>query len=198
MALADADDAHHERCVRWCAAGELGTVTGVMPDDVRRVAHLVRPTHVPAFELLPSWSTGAQLESPHANLAWNQFCADETELENWERAWTSERLTQFRRILTGPSDPTSSSCPTAPGSEYLTTQARAIESNLEMASRPGARRTVRSPAEEVPDRLEYGIWTAEVERGVPGAVHEADLAARNGRGQRRVELPLAVDLLTHQ
>lgn len=29
------------------------------------------------------------------------FCANEPELENWERAWISERLTQFRRMLTG-------------------------------------------------------------------------------------------------
>ncbi|QNP73066.1 PIN domain-containing protein [Streptomyces roseirectus] len=129
VALADADDAHHEACVRWydtvhprnlvipapviaeachligtrcgaqvegafldaLAAGDLGTVTNVMPEDIQRMAHLVRqyatlplggtdacvvaiaerwrakevatvdrrhfsvvrPSHVPAFELLP-------------------------------------------------------------------------------------------------------------------------------------------------
>ncbi|MFJ9909335.1 RacP protein [Streptomyces sp. NPDC101152] len=29
------------------------------------------------------------------------FCASEDELEKWERAWLSEKLTQFRRVLTG-------------------------------------------------------------------------------------------------
>ncbi|MEU9405747.1 RacP protein [Streptomyces sp. NPDC048281] len=67
------------------------------------------------------------------------FCADETELENWERAWISERLTQFRRMLTGTLGPHLLLFPHSAWAEYLTAQVRAIESNLEMASRPGAR-----------------------------------------------------------
>lgn len=67
------------------------------------------------------------------------FCADETELENWERAWISERLTQFRRMLTGTLGPHLQLFPHSTWAEYLTAQVRAIESNLEMASRPGAR-----------------------------------------------------------
>ncbi|MFF7601537.1 RacP protein [Streptomyces mirabilis] len=29
------------------------------------------------------------------------LCASEAELEEWERAWISEKLTQFRRMITG-------------------------------------------------------------------------------------------------
>ncbi|WP_416960579.1 RacP protein [Streptomyces sp. Agncl-13] len=66
------------------------------------------------------------------------FCASEPELEAWERAWISERLTQFRRMLTGTLGPHLQLFPNSTWAEYLTAQVRAIESNLEMASRPGA------------------------------------------------------------
>ena len=66
------------------------------------------------------------------------FCADEAELEAWERAWISERLTQFRRMLTGTLGPHLLLFPNSTWAEYLTAQVRAIESNLEMASRPNA------------------------------------------------------------
>jgi hypothetical protein len=67
------------------------------------------------------------------------FCASEAELENWERAWISERLTQFRRMLTGTLGPHLLLFPNSAWAEYLTAQVRAIESNLEMASQPRTR-----------------------------------------------------------
>lgn len=67
------------------------------------------------------------------------FCASEPELENWERAWISERLTQFRRMLAGTLGPHLQLFPHSAWAEYLTAQVRAIESNLEMASKPQAR-----------------------------------------------------------
>lgn len=67
------------------------------------------------------------------------FCADETELENWERAWISERLTQFRRMLKSTLGPHLQLYPHSAWAEYLNAQIRAIESNLEMAARRGAR-----------------------------------------------------------
>ncbi|XUL90323.1 RacP protein [Streptomyces galilaeus] len=67
------------------------------------------------------------------------FCASEPELENWERAWISERLTQFRRMLTGTLAPHLQLFPNSAWAEYLTAQVRAIETNLEIASGPWPR-----------------------------------------------------------
>ncbi|MFI5887901.1 hypothetical protein [Streptomyces sp. NPDC051554] len=65
-----------------------------------------------------------------------QDSVDPAELENWERAWISERLTQFRRMLTSTLGPHLQLFPHSTWAEYLTARIRTIESNLEMASRP--------------------------------------------------------------
>lgn len=67
------------------------------------------------------------------------FCASEAELEEWERSWISERLTQFRRMLSGTLGPHLQLFPNSTWAEYLTAQIRAIESNLEIASGPWPR-----------------------------------------------------------
>ncbi|MGW1617333.1 RacP protein [Streptomyces sp. NPDC002285] len=67
------------------------------------------------------------------------FCADETELENWERAWISERLTQFRRMLKSTLGPHLQLFPNSTWADYLNAQIRAIETNLEIASGPWPR-----------------------------------------------------------
>jgi hypothetical protein len=64
------------------------------------------------------------------------FCASDSELEEWEHDWVSERLTQFRRMLTSVLGPHLKLFPTSSWAEYLTAQVRAIETNLEIASRP--------------------------------------------------------------
>ncbi|WP_425834068.1 RacP protein [Streptomyces fractus] len=63
-----------------------------------------------------------------------QFAAGEGELERWERAWISERLTQFRRMLSGTLGPHLRLFPKSDWAEYLTAQVKAIESNLEIAA----------------------------------------------------------------
>jgi hypothetical protein len=130
-------------------------------DLVRTALLRTAPAGMPLLELaavcgLSRWQTRrgitalknvcAQNEWPP--LLWTRerdyhFRADETELENtelknWERAWTSERLTQFRRMLTSTLGPHLQLFPHSTWAEYLTAQVRAVESNLEMASRPGA------------------------------------------------------------
>ena len=53
-------------------------------------------------------------------------------------------------------------------------------------------------AEQVLDCLGNGVRTTQVEGDVPNPVDEAVLALRNRFGQRRVEPPLALDLLAEQ
>ncbi|KOG91356.1 hypothetical protein [Streptomyces varsoviensis] len=67
------------------------------------------------------------------------FCAGETELERWERVWIGERLTQFRRMLSGTLGPHLRLFPKSDWAEYLTAQVKAIESNLEIAAGPWPR-----------------------------------------------------------
>ncbi|MBT2509178.1 RacP protein [Streptomyces sp. ISL-98] len=64
------------------------------------------------------------------------FCASEAELEEWERAWLSEKLTQFRRMITGTIGPHLVLFPKSTWAGYLSDQMKAIESNLAMAARP--------------------------------------------------------------
>ncbi|MFC4507803.1 MULTISPECIES: RacP protein [Streptomyces] len=64
------------------------------------------------------------------------FCASEDELEEWERAWLSEKLTQFRRMLTGTIAPHLALFPKSVWAGYLSDQMKAIESNLALAARP--------------------------------------------------------------
>jgi hypothetical protein len=67
------------------------------------------------------------------------FCASEEELEEWERAWLSEKLTQFRRMITGTLAPHLALFPKSRWVNYLNAQMKAVESNLEMASQPQPR-----------------------------------------------------------
>ncbi|MFJ8509376.1 RacP protein [Streptomyces avermitilis] len=62
------------------------------------------------------------------------FCA--SELEEWERAWISEKLTQFRRMITVTIGPHLVLFPKSTWAGYLIDQMKAIESNLAMAARP--------------------------------------------------------------
>ncbi|MFG2630733.1 hypothetical protein [Streptomyces sp. NPDC048473] len=64
------------------------------------------------------------------------FCASEDELEEWGRAWISEKLTQFRRMITGTIGPHLALFPKSAWAAYLGDQMKAIESNLAMAARP--------------------------------------------------------------
>ncbi|MFJ9034850.1 RacP protein [Streptomyces sp. NPDC102274] len=53
------------------------------------------------------------------------FCATEAELEEWERVWISERLTQFRRMITGTLAPHLALFPRSRWAIYLNTQVKA-------------------------------------------------------------------------
>ncbi|MCA1223685.1 hypothetical protein, partial [Streptomyces sp. 8L] len=60
--------------------------------------------------------------------------ASETELEEWERAWVSERLTQFKRMITGTLAPHLALFPKSRWPNYLNTQIEAVKATLEMAA----------------------------------------------------------------
>ncbi|WP_316781037.1 hypothetical protein [Streptomyces sasae] len=62
------------------------------------------------------------------------FCASEEELEAWERAWISEKLTQFRRMITGTLAPCLALFLGSRWAKYLNTQITAVESSLEMVA----------------------------------------------------------------
>jgi hypothetical protein len=62
------------------------------------------------------------------------FAASEQEPEAWERVWISEKLTQFRRMITGTLAPHLALYPTSRWANYLNTQIRAMKANLEMAA----------------------------------------------------------------
>ncbi|KUN58190.1 RacP protein [Streptomyces griseorubiginosus] len=62
------------------------------------------------------------------------FAASEEELEVWERVWISEKLTQFRRMITGTLAPHLALYPGSRWANYLNTQIRAVEASLEMAA----------------------------------------------------------------
>ncbi|MFF3558310.1 RacP protein [Streptomyces tsukubensis] len=62
------------------------------------------------------------------------FCASEAELEEWERQWISERLTQFRRMISGTLAPHLALFPKSRWANYLNTQIAAVEAALEMAA----------------------------------------------------------------
>ncbi|MFJ3804702.1 RacP protein [Streptomyces sp. NPDC090088] len=62
------------------------------------------------------------------------FCASEDELEAWERVWISEKLTQFRRMITGTLAPHLALFQKSRWAKYLNTQITAVESSLDMAS----------------------------------------------------------------
>lgn len=68
--------------------------------------------------------------------AGHHVCASEDELEEWERAWLSEKLTRFRRVFAGVVGPHLKRFPKSNWATYLTAQMKAIETNLEMAVRP--------------------------------------------------------------
>ncbi|MEH6379052.1 RacP protein [Streptomyces sp. KLMMK] len=65
------------------------------------------------------------------------FCASEAELEAWERAWISERLTAFRRMITGTLAPHLALFPQSRWANYLNTQIKAVEASLAMAADQG-------------------------------------------------------------
>ncbi|AYG85297.1 hypothetical protein DWB77_07514 [Streptomyces hundungensis] len=62
------------------------------------------------------------------------FCASEIELEEWERAWVSEKLTQFKRMITGTLAPHLALFPRSRWANYLNTQIEAVKATLEMAA----------------------------------------------------------------
>ncbi|MEU8852210.1 RacP protein [Streptomyces sp. NPDC048564] len=62
------------------------------------------------------------------------FCASEEELEEWERFWISEKLTGFRRMITGTLAPHLALFPRSRWANYLNTQIKAVEASLEMAA----------------------------------------------------------------
>ncbi|QOV40901.1 hypothetical protein IM697_22450 [Streptomyces ferrugineus] len=69
-------------------------------------------------------------------MTWVITLASGAELEEWERAWLSEKPTQFRRVITGTIGPHLALFPKSTWAGYLSDQMKATESNLAMAARP--------------------------------------------------------------
>ncbi|MEU2565166.1 hypothetical protein ABZ626_38460 [Streptomyces longispororuber] len=55
-------------------------------------------------------------------------------LAAWERVWISEKITQFRRMITGTLAPHLALFPHSRWANYLNTQVTAVEVTLEMAA----------------------------------------------------------------
>ncbi|MFJ2241293.1 hypothetical protein [Streptomyces sp. NPDC087859] len=91
----------------------------------------------------------------------------EAELEEGERAWISEKLTQFRRMLTGAIGPHLALFPKSVWAAYLSDQMKAIESTLawppahcaDLVGRPG----------RPPRNQETGARSTRPQHSPPGA-----------------------------